>query len=96
MPMSAILTPQSATPRCKATVELCSTVLRPYTFRVTVIGEYPHAYRRLYTVVGPAGASCEDAADSCALKGLELFVAEFSAVAVRENTGTAVPRVKLA
>jgi len=89
-----ILHPESATPRCTATVDLLSRVRRPYLFQVTVVGEYPHAYRRVYTIVGPAGASCEDAADSCALKGLELFVQEFSRPL--PGVGTIVPKARLA
>jgi hypothetical protein len=82
-----IVDPQSATPRCTATVELISSVMRPYLFRVTVIGEYPHAHRRGYTIVA-------DTDDSAAMKGLELFVAEFG----RKLPGvvSAAPKAKLA
>lgn len=64
------------TPRCKASVELASLAERPYRFKVTVVGEYPHAYRRVYNVIGPKGADVESAADSCAMKGMELFCQE--------------------
>lgn len=92
-----LLAPDNATPRCKASVELASAVERPWRFFVTVTGEYPHTFRRVYTVIGPRGADCESAADSCAMKGLELFVKEFSSVGpLTENRATAVPRVRLA
>lgn len=67
---------QDARPRCQATVDLISRVQRPYLFRVTVEGEAPHAYRRVYTVAAPG--DIEAAADSAAMKGLELFIAEAS------------------
>lgn len=88
---------QSATPRCSATVELASLAERPYRFLVTVVGQPPHAFRRVYNVIGPKGADVESAADSCALKGLELFVKEFSPKGpLSENVATAVPKVRLA
>ena len=89
--MPAIL--QTCTPRCKATVELVSKVIRPYMFDVTVIGEPPHACRRVYRVVAPG--DYENAADSAAMKGMELFIKEFSRSEVVTNTGTVVPRVRL-
>lgn len=61
----------SATPRCDAIVDLISRVQRPYLFRVTVTGHPPYAYRRVYNVAA-------DSDDSAAMKGLELFVGEFS------------------
>jgi hypothetical protein len=88
-----IVTPQNLTPRCSATVELASSTERPYRFAVTVVGEYPHPFRRVYTVIGPRGADCESAADSCAIKGLELFCAEFGPKLPGIAT---VPKVRLA
>jgi hypothetical protein len=64
------LTLENATPRCKATVRLVSRAQRPYVFQVTVTGEFPHAHRRVYPIAA-------DSDDSAALKGMELFVAEF-------------------
>jgi hypothetical protein len=61
-----IVDPQSATPRCTATVELISAVMRPFLFRVIVVGEYPHAHREVYTVAAP-----DD--NSAAIKGMEVF-----------------------
>lgn len=65
-----ILTLENATPRCKATVKLVSKTQRPYVFQVTVTGEFPHAYVRVY----PIAAESDDAA---AMKGMELFVSQF-------------------
>lgn len=92
-----LLAPENLTPRCSATVELASLVERPYRFLVTVTGEPPHAFRRQYNVIGPRGADVESAADSCAMKGLELFTREFSPPGpLRENVATAIPKVRLA
>jgi len=65
-----ILTLENATPRCKATVKLISRAQRPYVFQVTVVGEFPHGYRRVYPIAA-------DSDNSAAIKGMELFVAEF-------------------
>ena len=81
-----ILQPESCTPRCQATVDLLSAVMRPYLFRVTVIGEYPHAHRRVYSISA-------DTDNSAALKGMELFVDEFKRI---PGVGTIVPKAKLA
>lgn len=82
-----ILTLENATPRCKATVRLVSRSQRPYVFQVTVTGEYPHAHRRVYPIAA-------DSDDSAALKGMELFVAEFG----RQVPGvaSAAPKAKIA
>lgn len=45
--------------------------MRPYLFLVTVQGEPPHAYRRQYKVAA-------DNVNSAAIKGMEVFVQEFS------------------
>lgn len=66
-----ILDPKEATPRCQATVDLISRVMRPYLFRVTVCGLPPHAHTRKYTISAETD-------DSAAIKGMELFVEEFS------------------
>ena len=89
-----LLTPDNATPRCKASVELASAVERPWRYLVTVVGEPPHPYRRVYNVIGPKGADVESAADSCAMKGLELFVKEFGRQL--PGVGTVGPRARLA
>jgi len=73
-----LVKPENANPRCTATVDLISKIVRPYLFRVTVIGEPPHAHRREYFIRGP-----DD--NACALKGLELFVKEFSTAAPIRN-----------
>jgi hypothetical protein len=82
-----IVLPNQATPRCKATVDLLSSVMRPYLFLVTVVGEYPHAHRRVYPIAA-------DSDNSAAIKGMELFVAEFG----RQVPGvvTVAPKAKLA
>lgn len=82
-----ILTLENATPRCKATVKLVSRAQRPYVFQVTVTGEFPHAHRRVYPIAA-------DSDNSAALKGMELFVAEFG----RQIPGVAsvAPKAKIA
>lgn len=82
-----ILTLENATPRCKATVRLVSRSQRPYVFQVTVMGEFPHAHRRVYPIAA-------DSDNSAALKGMELFVAEFG----RQVPGvvTVAPKAKIA
>jgi hypothetical protein len=83
-----IQTPENATPRCTAVVDLISRVFRPYLFMVTVTGEYPHNCVRRFRVAAPSE-------DSAAMKGLELFVAEFTPKTVVERTATQVPKAKL-
>lgn len=82
-----ILTLENATPRCKASVKLVSRAQRPYIFQVTVTGEFPHAYRRVYPVAA-------DSEDSAAIKGMEIFVAQFG----RQVPGvvTVAPKAKIA
>lgn len=82
-----ILTLENATPRCKATVKLVSRTKRPYVFQVTVTGEFPHAYRRVYPIAA-------DSDNSAALKGMEMFVQEFG----RQVPGvaTVAPKAKVA
>jgi hypothetical protein len=46
----------------------------------------------MYTVIAPG--DYENAADSAAMKGMELFVKEFSRADVVANTGTVVPRAR--
>ena len=82
-----ILTLENATPRCKATVRLVSRSQRPYVFQVTVTGEYPHARRRAYPIAA-------DSDDSAALKGMELFVAEFGRQI--PGVGSVAPKAKIA
>ena len=89
--MTAILTPWSATPRCTCTMALASQFERPYKFRVTVVGEYPHAYRRVYTIVVPG--DFDAASNGAALKAMELFCAEVQRL---PGVGTVVPRAKMA
>jgi hypothetical protein len=82
-----LLTPQSATPRCSCTVDLISKVMRPWLFRVTVTGEPPHAFVRVYPIAAP-----DD--DSAAMKGLELFCAEFGPNI--PGVASAAPKARLA
>jgi len=58
---------------CDATVDLIHRHIRPYVFLVTVTGLPPHVATRKYTI---AAKSDNDAA----MKGIQLFVDEFSAV----------------
>jgi hypothetical protein len=48
--MSEILTIPKTPVLWNATVELMSAVERPFRFQVTVIGQPPHARRRVYEV----------------------------------------------
>jgi len=82
-----ILTLENATPRCKATVRLVSRAQRPYVFQVTVTGEFPHPYRRVYPITA-------DSDDSAALKGMELFVHEFGRRV--PGVGSVCPKAKIA
>lgn len=82
-----ILTLENATPRCKATVNLVSRRQRPYVFSVTVTGEFPHAYRRVYPIAA-------DSDDSAAIKGMELFVAQYGRQI--PGVGSVAPRAKIA
>lgn len=84
-----ILDPQSCTPRCTAIVDLISRVFRPYLFEVTVTGEPPHSGVRKYRIAA-------DSENSAAIKGLELYVKEWSAPGpLRLLTGTIAPKAKL-
>lgn len=82
-----ILKPESAVPRCDAVVDLVSRVMRPWLFRVTVTGQPPHAYRREYLIRGP-----DD--NACALKGLDLFVREFTTAAPIRDMAPISPRAE--
>ena len=82
-----ILTLENATPRCKATVKLVSRSQRPYVFQVTVTGEFPHAYRRVYPIAA-------DSDNSAAIKGMELFVAQFGRQL--PGIGSAAPKARIA
>jgi hypothetical protein len=88
-----IETPQSASPRCTATVDLLSRVFRPYNFLVTVTGEPPHQFVRRYRVAAPT----DDEAAAC---GMQLFVKECMArngvpAFVRKEIAAVAPRAKL-
>jgi hypothetical protein len=84
---SPLVTPTSATPRCTATVELASRLYRPYLFRVIVRGEPPHAVDRVYKIAAWSE-------ESAAMKGLELFVNEFTPKAIVDNTTSIAPGAK--
>lgn len=68
-------------------MRLVSQAQRPYVFQVTVTGEFPHAYRRVYPIAA-------DSDNSAALKGMEMFVGEFG----RQVPGvtTVAPKAKIA
>lgn len=83
-----IETPQTASVRCDAIVDLISRVQRPYVFRVTVVGWLPHRYLRIYTI-----AANDD--DSAANLGIETFVKEFSNPVIAQEMGTLVPKARL-
>jgi hypothetical protein len=82
-----LLTPQTATPRCKCVVDLISKVQRPFLFLVTVFGQPPHSVIRKYHVRAPDDASA-------ASKGLELFVDEFTPRRIALLTASNVPKAK--
>ena len=83
-----IVTPQSVTPRCTATVDLLSRVFRPYNFLVTVRGEPPHAVVRRYKIAAPT----DDEAATC---GMQLFVKEFMPKLVADDMAPLAPRAVL-
>lgn len=80
-----IVSPESAVPRVDVTVDLLSRLLRPYLFRVTAFGKPPHEHRRVYTVRA-------DSDDSAAMKGIELFVKEFTTAAPVREMETLAPK----
>lgn len=82
-----LLTPETAVPRCTCTVDLISSVIRPYLFRVVVTGEPPHAHRRVYTISA-------DSDDSAAIFSMEAFVAEFGPKI--PGVASAAPKARLA
>jgi len=83
-----LLTPELATPRCTCTVDLISKVMRPYLFRVTVVGEFPHAHREVYVIAA-------DSDDSAALRGMELFVETYGRK-MPDGVVSAAPKARLA
>jgi hypothetical protein len=83
-----IVTPESATPRCTCTVDLISKVMRPYLFRVVVTGEYPHAYREVFTVSAPDE-------NSAAIKGMEVFCRMYGRE-FPDGVVSAAPKARLA
>lgn len=80
-----IVEPKHAAPMCDATVDLISLFHRPYLFRVNVVGKPPHEYSREYTVAA-------DSDDSAAMKGIELFVKEFTTSAPIREMETLAPK----
>ncbi len=82
-----LVKPENATPRCTATVDLVSKVMRPYLFMVRVQGEPPHAHRREYLIRGP-----DD--NACALKGIDLFCREFTTAAPIRDMAEISPRAE--
>lgn len=83
-----ILTPETASARCTATVSLLSRVFRPYLFEVVVTGEPPHAYRVTYKIAAPDE-------DSAAMKGMQLFTQNFLPYVVRQQAADLAPKAKL-
>lgn len=56
---------------CRAIVDLISRHQRPYLFRVTVVGQPPHAQRRIYDIAAPSDGEA-------AKKGIDIFVKEMT------------------
>lgn len=83
-----VLTPQSAIPRCTATVVLISRVFRPWLFMVTVVGEPPHAVTRRYKVAAPD----DNAAAFC---GIGEFVKEFTPKVIADEMAPLAPKAVL-
>lgn len=80
-----LVKPQSAVPMVDVTVDLLSRVLRPYLFRVNAVGKPPHEHRRSYTVRA-------DSDDSAAMKGIELFIKEFTTAQPIREMPTLAPK----
>lgn len=70
---------------CDATVDLISLFHRPYLFQVNVTGKPPHAHVRWYRVAA-------DSDGSAAMKGIELFVKEFTTAAPIREMETLAPK----
>ncbi len=66
-----IVNPRDAKVLCQATVDLITRVQRPFLWRVVVVGQPPHAYRRIYDI--PAATD-----ELAARAGIDRFVDEFS------------------
>jgi hypothetical protein len=82
-----VLTPQCATPRCTATVDLLSKYFRPYNFRVTVRGEPPHPYTMTIDVAAPSE-------DDAAAFGMQMFVKKFMPKAIADEMAPLAPTSK--
>jgi hypothetical protein len=67
----ALIDPKNCHVRCEATVDLMSKVFRPWLFRVTVIGKYPHIAIRVYEIYGKSD-------NEAAMAGIDKFVKEMS------------------
>ena len=63
---SPIITGNACRVLCNATVDLISKVMRPYLFRVTVVGIPPHATTRVYDMYGKSD-------DEAAMKAIRQF-----------------------
>lgn len=72
MSKNKILEVSKANVRCHAIVDLISKVERPYRFKVTVTGDPPHAYTRVYDI---QAVSETDAA----MAGIKRFTDEMEA-----------------
>ena len=80
-----LVKPESAVPRVDVTVDLLSRVMRPYLFKVTAVGQPPHAQRRVYVI-----RSRDE--DGAAMLGIELFVKEFTTAAPIRDMATLAPQ----
>ena len=67
----SLVNPATVGVRCSCIVDLISRRQRPYLFRVSVTGEYPHNVKRTYDIA----AASDDAA---AMRGLAQFEREMS------------------
>lgn len=68
---SPVIDINTAAVRCSCYVDLISRRQRPYLFRVTVTGEFPHNVRRIYEIAAIGE-------DTAAMKGLQRFEREMS------------------
>ncbi len=68
-PAAQIIEASTCSPRVTATVELMSKVFRPFLWRVTVIGQPPHARVRVYDIASPTD-------DIAARAAIKLFIDE--------------------
>lgn len=83
-----LIDPNMCPVRCTSCVDLISDVRRPYLFKVKVWGEPPHKFTRFYDITA-------DTDRAAGMKGLELFMKEFSPALRDPELVSHAPKAKL-